>query len=59
MNDIIRRLTAPLLAQGEPAVYAAECCGRIFVSIARPETCGKCNQPFDAIEVRPEGSEGT
>lgn len=52
---LIERLTQPFFAQGEPVVYATECCGRVLVTVVRPKTCTSCGREPESLELRPPG----
>lgn len=50
---LIERLTQPFFAQGESVVYAAECCGKVLVTVIKPERCSSCSRVPEVLELRP------
>lgn len=45
---VFGRVAPQFLAEGHDKVYAAQCCGRILVTVEEPEKCGTCGK-------KPEG----
>lgn len=42
VSDILKRLAEPFFDQGTTPVYAATCCGRLFVGEVAPVKCRVC-----------------
>lgn len=50
--EVLTRLTEPFFAQGEPYVYIAMCCDRVYVSKEEAKKCRTCSSPPTNNKVR-------
>lgn len=49
MRATVEALVRPIFAQGHTTVYAASCCGRLYVGVERPVRCA--DHPEAPLEV--------